>query len=583
MSDSPNKQSSRWIYSVTMKITRNIPGTTLTIIILTIAAQISLLAASFLPLKAIILIGSPSIPSYFPMFLKSFERDEIFIGLCLAAVVFYGLYMGSESLTKNLTLRGSEKLVKSTSKLIIFDGQDDVARRAYSRLTRSLSTIVFLTLTTAALGLIYLELMLAVLCFWACMGMLVKAKKLISKDNLPLTGEQAVERLGSLGSVGFLAAFSYLAFDLLSDTPPSLLPAIVGVLLTRQIMQRATQLIQDILLLKDQRFQISALFFNEHKLIGNQKIKTTKFLSLFDPKELKEWLPPMLDKLAGVQCVNHEFKWHQSGVHDVFCIEALTTFPSGKTSYYLVKIFNSNRSTLAINEATLLSEPNIHRLPSMKLLEATLFNGYHCHIFQSAHLTKIPAIQTGIYQARAIQILMSCPPPRKLVDRYSRSRPFLWDRLSDSSLRLLGDALVLTDDLSTYKTFFRELDTIRHRLRSLPLYICNSNLGVDQLFISDSHTLTISYWGNWSIEPLGAGLSLINIEQTLPSLFTKLSVQRTDTKSICVDDLHLSALCFQLDQLMVRQNFLNAVVLLQKISEILARGNCQMESPVCSA
>lgn len=182
---SVNPNAGRWIYSVASKITRNIPGLTFTIIICTLAAQISLLAASYLPLKAIILIGSPSIPSYFPEYFKKFEQKDLFIALCIAAIAFYLLYLASESITKKLTILGSEKLVNNSSKLIVFDGQDDVARKAYLRLTRSLAAVVFLTLTIGALGFIYLELSIAVISFWLCMGIAAKAKSTLRKSASP--------------------------------------------------------------------------------------------------------------------------------------------------------------------------------------------------------------------------------------------------------------------------------------------------------------------------------------------------------------------------------------------------------------
>lgn len=118
-----NFNAGRWMYSVANKITRIIPGLTLTIILLTLAAQISLLAASFLPLKAIILIGSPNIPSYFPEYLKEFERKDLFLLLCSTAALFYVLYLLSEALIKKLTKLGSERLILNSRKLILFDGQ----------------------------------------------------------------------------------------------------------------------------------------------------------------------------------------------------------------------------------------------------------------------------------------------------------------------------------------------------------------------------------------------------------------------------------------------------------------------------
>lgn len=566
--------SGRWIYSVASKITRNIPGLTLTIITCTLAAQISLLAASYLPLKAIILIGSPSIPSYFPDYLKEFEQKDLFIVLCVAAIVFYLLYLASESITKKLTTLGSEKLVSNSSKLIVFDGQDDVARKAYLRLTRSLAAVVFLALTIAALGFIYLELTVAVIAFWLCMGVAAKAMTALKKGHPAPITEGTHELINSMGSFGFLAAFSYLAYDLLSDTPPSLLPAIIGVLLTRQIMQRATLLIQDVMLLKEQRLQISALFFNGHKLTTESKSKATKFWNIFTRHQIDEWVPALLEQATQKSYIEHHVNWHQSGVHDIFAIEVTSTCRLGNSDTHLIKIFNTNRSTLAINEATLLSEPNVRNLPTVPFIHATVLDGFHCHVFRPEHLNKIPAVEFGIHHLELTKLLMRSTPSAALVQKYTRSRPLLWDRLNDAALANLGEALDISKHQAAFEVFMRHVESIRFLLRTLPLHVCNAQVGKDQIFISDTGVLTASYWGNWSLEPVGASLQVSSkLEPLLPELLLDLKEQRADMQDVTGQHLHLSALCFQLDQWLVKQNYLSAAELLPQISHLVSALN----------
>lgn len=581
---SANPNAGRWIYSVASKITRNIPGLTLTIIICTLAAQISLLAASYLPLKAIILIGSPSIPSYFPEYFQEFEQRDLFVALCIAAIAFYLLYLASESITKKLTILGSEKLVNKSSKLIVFDGQDDVARKAYLRLTRSLAAVVFLALTIAALGFIYLELSVAVISFWLFMGIIARTITALKKGNSSSPSENTFELINSMGSFGFLAAFSYLAYDLLSDTPPNLLPAIIGVLLTRQIMQRATLLIQDVILLKEQRLQISALFFNGHKLTGETKSKATRFWNIFTQTQINNWVPALLNDLAQKPYVEHSVNWHQSGVHDVFALEVNSKNSLGNTDTYLIKIFNTTRSTLAINEATLLSEPHVRNLCTTPFIHATIIDGFHCHIFRPEHLNKAPAVEFGIHQLELTKLLMRSVPSQSLVQKYTRSRPLLWDRLNDSALANLGEALDISRHQDAFENFMRDIESTRYLLRTLPLHICNSQVGKDQIFISSTGALTASYWGNWSLEPVGAGLPLSKkLEPSLPELLHDLQAQRADMQAVTVQHLHLSALCFQLDQLLVRQNYISAADILPQISILTSALNLPaLEVAICN-
>jgi hypothetical protein len=564
-----NFNAGRWMYSVANKITRIIPGLTLTIILLTLTAQISLLAASFLPLKAIILIGSPNIPSYFPEYLKEFERKDLFLLLCSTAALFYVFYLLSEALIKKLTKLGSERLILNSRKLILFDGQNDVASKAYLRFTRSLAAIVFLSLTIAALGYIYLELTIATLAFWLCWAVITKLKKEIKQSRNTQTNEINYESLNPIGSIGFFAAFSYLAYDLLSDTPPKLLPAIIGILLTRQIMQRATLLIQDLTSLKEQHLQISALFFKDHKLPSESRGKPEKFWSLFTDDSANRWVSDLLEEASSTRYIKHDIKWHQTGIHDVFAVEVTSESSSGQKDTHLVKVFNTNRTTLAINEATLLMEPNLDGIPTVRLIQATLLDGFHCHIFSVHSLNKIPPVETGIHQAASAKILMRHAPPQSLIQKYSRSRPLLWDRLSDKALNGFGTALGGNEHAHVFTKFMKLKHQIREALRCMPLFISNSQIGKDQILISDNGKLSISYWGNWSLEPIGASLQIKNLSASLPSLMADLQQHRQDTHQMSEEHLMLAALCFNLDQLLSRQHYLSAAELLPEITALI--------------
>ncbi|MNE48195.1 hypothetical protein D3C80_1426440 [compost metagenome] len=122
-------------------------------------------------------------------------------------------------------------------------------------------------------------------------------------------------------------------------------------------------------------------------------------------------------------------------------------------------------------------------------------------------------------------------------------------------------------------------------LRTLPLHVCNSQIGKDQIFISDTGTLTASYWGNWSLEPVGASLQISKkLEPLLPGLLLDLKEQRTDMQDMTVQHLLFSALCFQLDQLLVRQNYISAAEILPQISDLVTAFNQPvLEVAACNA
>lgn len=555
----------RWFYSVSSKIARIVPGLTLTIVFSTIIAQISLLAASFLPLKAIILIGSPQIPSYFPDYWKSFERETLFLSLSIAAAIAYALYLLAEKTIKHLTSIGTDKLVSNSSKLILFEGQDEVASRAYLRFTRCIAGGFFIACTLIILSTAYFELALILTAFWLALIGTYFLFHYTSEKYRNALYSVFCEAPNVLASIGFLTIFSYLIYDLLDENPPSLFLAIIGLLLARQIMQRAALIVQDIAFLRAQHMQITALFFKTHKLSNDDKHTKAKILTTLKKDQLQEWIPTVINNLTGTEHEEFEITWHQSGVHDVFAFEVNARF-SDSSSQYLVKLFNSNRKTLAVNEATLLSESGTLNLPAPTFVGATFLESWHCHIFEFAGLEKIDPMHVKEPLALATIGLMTSQPSKHLVQKFSRSRPFIWDRLSEAVLDQFGTALQSTIHVEIYERFCNHKNAILSKLKELPLQISNVEIGKDHLFKSADQKFLISYWGHWSLEPIGAGWPASSKELAkIPDILELLKSKRHDLHDVCPNLITLSALCFSLDRLLVKQQYLSAAQLLPQI------------------
>ena len=115
--------------------------------------------------------------------------------------------------------------------------------------------------------------------------------------------------------------------------------------------------------------------------------------------------------------------------------------------------------------------------------------------------------------------------------------------------------------------------------------MCNSQVGKDQIFISDNGILTASYWGNWSLEPVGASFQVSKkLGPLLVELLADLKEHRTDMQELTVAHLRISALCFQLDQLLVRQNYISAAELLPQITGLTEKLNQPViEESACNA
>lgn len=137
-----------WLVSVYRKILRTAPLEILAVVVLTIVSQVSRLAAFFLPLKIVILIGSSGIPRYFPGSLQALERESLVAFLGLATVAAYLLHLLCERLVTRYVERSADKLIARGNKLVLVANQNDVGRLAYRRLAEMLAALVFAGLAT---------------------------------------------------------------------------------------------------------------------------------------------------------------------------------------------------------------------------------------------------------------------------------------------------------------------------------------------------------------------------------------------------------------------------------------------------
>jgi hypothetical protein len=560
-------KSIRWYYSVSAKIARIVPGYTLALIIITLASQLSLLAASFLPLKAIILIGSPNIPEYFPNSWKILGRENLFIGLSIAAIASYFFHLLAEKLIRNLTETGSKNLLAHSSKMILFEDQENIANRAYLRFTRSLASAFFVALTILLLGTFYNDLMIAIFTFWLvliALFFLIRATSKPQHEKLLAVINNAPNTLASLG---FLVAFGFMIYDLLDESPPEIFAALIGVLLSRQIMHRVAIFAHDTNSLITQHFQLSALFFHTHQLTQPQPSADANFWGHLAEDTRPKLLGNVISEITGDVLAVIEARWHQTGVHDVVAFEvSAKNAQSEHTEFFFVKIFNLKRSILAINEATLLAEAIPCNLPTLPFIGATSVANFHCHVFKWSNLEKFEPLDFKEPTYEILKRMMFTTPPPSLVKLFSRSRPLIWDRLSSVELSKFELAIATTEHIHILRSFLEARESIVHYLKSYPLQVTNIDISKDHLLFNSTDQKFVSHWGLWSLEPVGAGWPTSHKELIrLEGLFNDLQNSRPDMAELSINDLKLSALLFALDKLLIKQQFISAALLLPEI------------------
>ena len=560
------REGIRWSAWLGAKFFWAVPGATSAVVLATLVAQISMLLAFFLPLKVIVLLGSEGIPRYFPPAFAAVERDALIVWLSLAAVGFYGLYLLADRVIALGSERGAGQLLARSRKMVLFEGQDEVASNAYKRYANALAGGLFVFLVVLLLFWLYPAVAGLMLVYSGVIAAALLLGQAVSARFHELLEEHLGVTLSVLGAIGFMLSFVYLVFDFLYRDPPGLIPAIIALLLSRQAFGRLASLVPALSKLYEERAKLDALFFHRRAFVPRTQDAKKALAPLFLPERRNEWVPPVLAELTGEPWpADATLRWHQLAAGEVFAL--VCEAPEG--ARYLVKLFGAKCTGQARHEATLLTDAPAG-LPAPEWVGVTEVRGFQCHVLRLPDEAEAPS-QPAEAGANAREALLPLQPDKALVERYARSRAFLWQRLDDTLLESLR--------VATGGATEKHLQALRVRLpewqallRDTPLTFDNPDMNPANLMEADPAGGMALHWGRWSLEPAGAGWPTNpKAQEALQAALEDARSQRLTLAEANPDQLILAALTAKLEKELRGQHFNAALKLLKPIRNTLDR------------
>ncbi|MCK0714443.1 hypothetical protein ACFO0U_13530 [Chromohalobacter sarecensis] len=554
----------RWFLSLGAKFGRVVPLYSLVIVLFTLSSQVSALLASLLPLKVVILLGSDGIPSYFPASFADINRDILIGSLSAATLGFFLLYLLFERFINLATARATKHLLLKSQKIVLFDNQDETAANAYQRYSRALAGAVFVLLALGGLAPFYpsmVSLMVGYSLLSLMLTVLLYNRSWIFREKLESSLSPVLKLISG---VGFFVFFGFLVVDFMFWSPPSFLVAVVSLIASRQITQRVTGSIGDLAALQKQRLKLDALFFHGKVLLpDNLRAEKTMWPMLSIDKREK-WVCAVLSEVLEKDIEKVEIFWHQIGVPNVAGLEART-----EGGAYLIKLFETNRSALALHESTLMAEP-LQGLPSLPWVGATQLGKLHCLVYSlpQGNIPE-PSMIKQFLEPLKTQIL-SVEPPKALVARFKRSRPMLWQRLDSmpwDRLQVAANTVELRHQISS---LLEQLPVLQQELKELPVTFVIPKIQADLLWMTEDGDALIKNWGRWTIEPVGCGwLDKLQMLPLLAPALAEAAEQRSSLNKVIPEKAELAALTFALEQECSRQRYVQALEVLPLLLERL--------------
>lgn len=553
-------QSLRWSLSLGAKIGRVVPWLTGVVVLLALVSQVAMLLASFLPLKVVILLGSESMPRYLPEELKVHGKDALIAAFSLVTVGFFIVHLIAERFVINVTGQATRKLLKKSHKLVLFENQDDMAANAYQRFSRALAGGVFACLALTGLAVFYAEMAIVIIGYFIGCVALLWAGAVFNKNVRERLESNLSSTLNLLAGVGFFVSFGFLVLDFIVLTPPGVIVAIISLLASRMILQKINTGIMDVSAISKQRPKLEALFFHGKVFQPELGSKDRGIWHMIRPEVRESWLEPVFEEFVVSWAGIRSIEWHQSAVPNVPALSVV----GNNEQRYLVKLFDRNRSSLALHEATLLGEA-WDGLPAPKLVANTRVRQLHCLIYEivAGYHPDRGAMKQLTESVRGR--LLSVSLPHGLQLQYSRSKPMLWQRLDET----IVDRLLSCANSDRQRDLVNELGEkvadLREQLRRLPLSLINPEISSSSILVTSSDIQMLN-WGRWSIDPVGAGWRVGPKQlNQLADYLDQAAEHRPDLRKVSTEAAELAALTYSFEAKSMRQQFEEAFELLPAI------------------
>ncbi|SHK31999.1 hypothetical protein [Halomonas caseinilytica] len=473
-----------------------------------LVSQMAMVVSFFLPLKVVFLLNADEVPSYIAHVFPGVTLGELLAILVAVSIGSYFVFLAANRYAETLSSRGGNEVVASSSKLTLFSDQDEVARRAYHRFGSLLAGLFFLVVSLLLFWFFYHALFWIVALLLVACFLFVALAFRVSDRVVESFSTSLHSSVSQVYGVLFLFVFGLMVLHIIYLGEVNVYLSLVAVLLVRQLFQRLTNSTLDAVLLFRQKEKINALFLRDHAPVTSLNSREEPFVEVIGSAESFFWTSTLDDVMKAHGALGTgegvpRVVFLQSSIVDIVLF--LIVYDSKR---FLLKLYAGRHHLLSVRECDLLTGHE-ETLPSLDLLFVSEVRGFKAHFYTIPEGAEVPSFvefkeRRDLFRRESF----SCLPDDEILKKYFRSHLLLPDRVKGwySALSLN----VFSSSLEGWEAS----DFIAHVvavLVDLPLHYVTPDVTNDSLVTVGDEVVCL-HWERWSIEPVGFGLSVPELE-----------------------------------------------------------------------
>lgn len=558
----------RWFFQV-MKIFFHVrPLTTLTVICADAASSMTRILSMLLPIKVILLAASPGVPKWFP-FIDPASKTPWIIGLTIAAVFFFFLTMLLESLVSRMSQDAGKEILYRANELALLKNQEQTVQGYYASFCGICSSLLFLSAAYLVLLILNLQLFLFMVVMaaflflfsaWAVSGYDINPGRLKNYIQEDAGGYTKI-----MTSISFLGAFLVIIIPFIISGGGNIIIAILSIILIRRSLGFIVSSTRSIIKLCKDKHQINALIFPEVQIIEPENLEKLAVRDLFHKSARQEMSRQELEK-AGTLSGSIEAHWMDPTAPGVYMFLIKTGGGSeNHEKFYQLQTFPQKSAHFFENEDFLFIKISRKDLMAPALITRFSQGLFSCQILDYGLGQAVPAKTWQDVYDRLLEHFWTFQPPKGLIKAFTASHPLLHQNLNPEFLSRVEMALDTGEEKEDYSLFRELLPSTVEILESMPLYIHNPDMNMNNTAQTDTGQIFIMTWGRWSLKP--AGTVLPYDREKTGSMADKILKTRDDTpENLSADHIFFVSNCQKLENEIKKGAFKAA---LQTISSLL--------------
>lgn len=533
-----------------------------------IAAKVSRTVAFLLPIKVILLAGSPGVPSYFQSFIAADSKPAWIVGLVAASVIVYGVALGVQRWADHrASLLANHYAAKSRS--LLTQGNENLfAARQMKRVLELASETMFVVLACLVVGIVNMPLLL---CSLVLIGVLFIAWTIAERTerwrDAVYDGQRRNFLLSVCSQIVFLAAFFVLILQLLFLGSLTVFGALVSLIFMRQIDAALITAVKlSIEIISDYGY-LEALVEPGKPVERRQPAPLLPHLPGYEASARHEAVHLSLGA-QGISPKRLQLVWLDDRPGGIlqYDVEAQTVTGLQRARW---RLFGPPARHHWTNETFLFEHVDRRELGAAVPIDRFEWQSHDCDLLGLLAGDQSTTLDIRTATQQIYNKLAGFVPPRALTLVSEATHPSLQSRLDEVTLARMEVALNAEDEQMIYEAFTAKIAEIRETLSALPQMIYTRHLVPASVDFDCDNQPILLHWFDWMIVPVGTGLS-INDERALSAL--KEIVQgREDGRHVSIRDLKLAALINEMEGQFGRNSYAAMFPLMDEVVGLCRR------------